>query len=115
MHLAKEGQRKQQNKKKEKEKKRKIEGQKCSINLPLRNFPTCASSHNSLSDLPWEQDVLVVYNYKKKIQSWHDRFTINFYIVLNNCNMWNGFPKSQSIKPFSHLIIPNYCYFSVVC
>lgn len=52
MHLAKEGQRKQQNKKKEKEKKRKIEGQKCSINLPLRNFPTCASSHNSLSDLP---------------------------------------------------------------
>ena len=55
MHLAKEGQRKQQNKKKKrkrKEKKRKIEGQKCSINLPLRNFPTCASSHNSLSDLP---------------------------------------------------------------
>ena len=53
MHLAKEGQRKQQNKKRKgKEKKRKIEGQKCSINLPLRNFPTCASSHNSLSDLP---------------------------------------------------------------
>lgn len=96
MHLAKEGQRKQQNKKKEKEKKRKIEGQKCSINLPLRNFPTCASSHNSLSDFPWEQDVLVVYNYKKKFN--HDMIdslsTFILFLIIVTCEV-----AFQSLNP----------------